>query len=295
MGKKTVEEIQSLIDGPVNSIPTPFLPDGGIDWQGFRNLIETGISGGSKVSLLTAGDSQLDSVSGKELVEMTRALVDQVRGRALTVAAVFRWWTRPAVEFACCCRDLGVDVLMVLPTERAADPKGLIAYYKAVAEVMPMMLVGYPAEAVLDGLVDTPGICAFKEDGTEAYAIRAMSRYGKRWKFITGGGYLRHYTQRPFGCRAYFSYFSCFIPKLAQDYARAIDQGDQAGIQRIVAGIEQPLFELSSAYPGGLQAVWRALAEMRGIASRYLRTPHLSLSDADMERLRQELKPLGLI
>ena len=294
MDRKSIQEIKALIEGPVSSIPTPFLKNGEIDWKGFRNIIETGIGGGSKVSLLTAGDSQFDSVSPEEVAEITRVLVDQVKGRALTVAAVFRWWTRPAVDFARYCRDIGVDVLMVLPTERTADSRSLIAYYKAVAKIMPMMLVGFPADTVLDGLVDAPNICAFKEDGTEAYAIRTMSRYGKHWKFITGGGYLRHYTQRPFGCRAYFSYFSCCIPKLAQDYVHALEKGDQDGIQRIVSGIEQPLFELSNSYPSNIQGVWRAILEMHGISSRYLRTPNPSLSDADVERLRHELKPLGL-
>ena len=49
---KAPEDIKALLDGPVNSIPTPFLADGQIDLDGFRSIIEVGISGGSAVSLL---------------------------------------------------------------------------------------------------------------------------------------------------------------------------------------------------------------------------------------------------
>ena len=52
---KTPEEIKPLLEGPVNSIPTPFLLSGEIDREGVANIIETGISGGSQVSLLTYG------------------------------------------------------------------------------------------------------------------------------------------------------------------------------------------------------------------------------------------------
>ena len=44
---QTPEEIKTLVEGPVNSIPTPFLPSGEIDREGVANIIETGITGGS--------------------------------------------------------------------------------------------------------------------------------------------------------------------------------------------------------------------------------------------------------
>ena len=64
---KTPDEIKAQLAGPVNSIPTTFLPDGHLDWEGIGNTIDTGISGGSAVSLLTYGDSQYDFLSGYRL------------------------------------------------------------------------------------------------------------------------------------------------------------------------------------------------------------------------------------
>ena len=115
---KNPEEIKAQLEGPVNSIPTPFLSGGELDWEGIANIIETGISGGSQVSLLTYGDSQFDFLSDDEVTQLTRFLVDRVDGRALTVAATRRWPDAKAVQFAEYCRAAGADLLMVLPSDQ---------------------------------------------------------------------------------------------------------------------------------------------------------------------------------
>lgn len=288
MTHTTDTELKARLVGPVNSIPTPFTPSGDVDYTGLRRIIDTGIEAGSAVSLLTAGDSQYGLLAEQEVAELTRVLVEQARGRAVTVAAVYRWPTRQAVDFARYCRGLGVDLLMALPTELAVQPAGLIAYYRAVSAVMPMMLVGYPSDAVLDALSGIPSILAFKEDGTMDYAVRAMQRHGRRWSFITGGGYWRHTTQRPFGCRAYFSYLCSFAPLPARRAQAVLEANDERGVAQLAADFEIPFFELAGKFPHGFHAFWRALLEIHGVAGRWLRPPLTSFSDAELETLRAE-------
>ena len=50
--------------------PTPFLPSGEIDREGVANIIETGITGCSQVSLRTYGDSQFDFLSDDEVAQL---------------------------------------------------------------------------------------------------------------------------------------------------------------------------------------------------------------------------------
>ena len=292
---KTPSEIKDLLEGPVSSIPTPFLRDGEVDWKGVRNIIETGISGGSGVSLLTYGDSQFEFLSDDEVARLTRILVEQAKGRALTVAANRRWWTGKTVEFARYCRELGADVLMVLPPAQATAVKGLIEYYRAAAEVMPVMLVGAPSYEVLDGLVGVPNICCFKEDGTEAYAVETMARYGENWKFMTGGGLWRNFTQWPVGCSAFMCVFSSFAPQVGQCYWKAFQAGDPAAAGKIIRDFDRPFFSLGEKFPAGLHAAWHATLELKGIASRWLRPPALSLTDKEMERLSEMLDEMELL
>ncbi|MBI2192318.1 MAG: dihydrodipicolinate synthase family protein [Planctomycetes bacterium] len=302
---RSPEEVRTLLEGPVNSIPTPFLRDASIDWNGVGNIIETGISGGSRVSLLTVGDSQFLSLSGQEIAELTRYVVERVSRRALTVAATGLWPTRRAVEFAQFCRDLGADCLMTLPPAGASETEGLVGHYRAVAAVMPIMLVGAPAHAILDSLQDVPNICCFKEDGSEAYAIITLHKYGERWKIMTGGCLWRHLLEWPYGCRSFMAWDTCFAPRVSQEYWRHLQGGNLSDAVGIIRRIEIPLFTVSSEQPGGglagggrfpgsWQGVWRAALELHGIAARHLRPPLRSASDEDIERLAGVLKQVGL-
>ena len=47
--RMTPDEIKTHLEGPVMSIPTSFLADGAIDYDGVANIIETGIAGGTQV------------------------------------------------------------------------------------------------------------------------------------------------------------------------------------------------------------------------------------------------------
>jgi len=291
--RASVAELRARIEGPVNSIPTPFDKEGGIDWDGVASIVEHGISGGSRVALLTYGDSQFDFLDDDEVGRLTRFVVERVNRRAVMVAATRRWPDQKAMEFGRYCRDVGADVLMVLPSD-FAGPAGRIEQYRAVAREIPVMLVGCPSYDILDELVDVPGICCFKEDGTESYAAETIRRYADHWTFVTGGQLWRNYTQWPFGCRAYFCWLAALVPKLSQEYWAAVQRTDAAAAGRIIREIEAPFFALASSIRGGWFALWRAALELNGVCSRYLRAPLLSATDQEMDRIREQVRKLGI-
>ena len=160
---------------------------------------------------------------------------------------------------------------------------------------MPLMLVGYPDYAILDALLDVPNICTFKEDGTLEYAKATMHRYGDYWKFMTGGGLWRNYTQWPFGVSAFFCYPSSFAPHVAQRWWQACQAGDAKTAGAIIAQIEDPFWGIAADVTGGGQAVWRTALELNGIASRHLRAPALSATDEEVEKIGAVLQAIGLI
>ncbi len=291
--KRSSDALRTAIQGPVNSIPTTFLADGSIDWNGIANIIECGIGGGSEVSLLTYGDSQFDFLTDDEVTQLTKFLVERVNRRSVTVAATRRWPTHVAEEFARFCLDSDVDVLMVLPSDFASNC-GRIEQYRAIARIIPEMLVGCPAHTLLDALVDTDGICAFKEDGTEAYAVNTMRRYAGRWTFLTGGHLWRNFTQWPCGCRAYFCWLAALAPEVSQRYWNAVLKMDAREAGEIISEIEAPAFALAESVTGGWQAVWRAALEINGVASRHLRMPMESATDRDVEAIDALMNDIGL-
>lgn len=290
-----IEELRARVRGPVNSIYTTFTRDGDLDWSGIRNMIESGIAGGSGICLLTFGDSQLDFLSDAEVAELTRVVVEQTAGRALTVAATKRWSQRQTLEYARFCRELGVDLLMMLPSDHALSAAGKIAWYRAAAREIPVMLVGFPTFDILDGVRDEPRICAFKEDGTLDYSLGMMIRYPGQWAYMTGGMYRRHLAQWPYGCAAFFSWASTIAPNIANRYWTAVQANDLATAAEVIATIEAPYFSLMDRYPERFQDLHRGALELNGIAQRYLRAPRRSLDDGEMEVLAAALRPLGLL
>jgi dihydrodipicolinate synthase/N-acetylneuraminate lyase len=222
-------------------------------------------------------------------------MVEQSGGRTLTVAATKRWATRTTLEFADFCKGLGVDLLMTLPMDHVFSDEGKINWYKAAADVLPIMIVGFPTWGVLDGVKDDPRICSFKEDGTLNYTIDMLVRYPEQWAYITGGMYKRHLVEWPYGVESYFCWASGFAPDVAKEYWSAIQANDTVACARIVRDIEAPLFKLMERYPEMFQDVIRGALELNGVAQRYLPSPRRSLTDAEMEELGAVLKPLGLL
>lgn len=289
----TPDEIRARLLGPVASIPTPFDARGDIHWDGVANIIETAIAGGSGVMLLTIGDSQYFFMTEAEIADITRFVIERVAGRALTVAATGPWATRQALPFAEYCRDLGADVVMSLAPAMMTGGAGLVAHYRQLAAVMPVMVVGAPEMSVADALVDEPHICCFKEDGSEAYAISLLQRHGRRWQVMTGGGLYRHLFQWPFGARAFMDWTTSVAPHLGRAYWDALQAGHLAEAERITREVEAPLFALCGLGVDW-QALWRAMLEGNGIAPRHLRAPMVTLDDATVERIRPVLRAAGV-
>lgn len=294
MGMRSIEEIRTLLSGPVNSIPTTFTPEGDLDEKGIRNIVEAGISGGSSVSLITFGDSHLELLSDQEVFRLSRIVAEQANRRALTVAATGRWSTAQSVGLARACRELGIDMLMVTlaPHMMGIVEPWLAQHYLAVAQEIPVMIVGYPDYRLLDQLLNEPRICSFKEDGSVEYAVDTMRRYGDHWTFMTGGGLWRNYTQWPFGCRAFMSPWCNIKPEVNRQYYTAMQRNDIESASRVITMLDWPLFDLSDTYTGGWQTMWRAILELAGLARRYRRPPFPSATDAEMERLRSEFGAL---
>lgn len=294
-GEQQIAELRARLRGPVNSIYTTFTAAGDLDWPGIRSMIDVGIAGGSKVVLLTFGDSQLDFLTDQEVADLTRVVVEQTAGRALTVAATKRWSQRTTLEFAQYCQRLGVDLLMLLPSDHAFSSEGKIAWYKATAAEIPVMLVGYPTHDILDALLDTPRICSFKEDGTLDYTLDLLVRYPQQWTYVTGGMYRRHLAEWPYGCNAFLSWTSSFAPAVAQRYWSAVQANNLAEAVAVITEIEAPVFRLIQRYPDYFQDIVRGALALNGIAQPYLRAPRRSLTPAELAELAAVLQPLGLI
>jgi len=302
---KDREEIRELLTCPVASTPTTFNRDGSIDFDGLRNFIDFTIAGGTTTILLTYGDSLYTILTDAELDEVTRVAVEHTAGRALVVAADRIWAMPKEVEFARYVREVGADVLMVLPPDWAGSctVETFVEHYAAVAEEIPVMVVTNLFASrqavgleVLKRLSETvPGVVAVKDDVLGAFVRKMSLIVHDRMAVISGGQKQNHLDLLPYGCDGYLSTFIKFKPDVTRDYWNAIQLEDWSRVREIIKTYDMPYFEFIVGLQGGFNAGIHGTLELFGVAQRWRRKPYYSLNDEEMEQLAGFFKEKGLL
>ena len=300
------DEVREKLTGPVTSIMMPFTQDGSVDYDGLRAQVDFCIEGGSTAIILTQGDSRFRILTDQEIADVTRASVEQTSKRALTVAADKSWGQQKEVEFARFASESGADVFMVKPPElHHCSLESYLGYYAAVAEITPVMVVtnvfaGAPiprSMEILEALRDRiPNIVAVKDDVGGAFVRKMCLLVHSRWAVIAGGQKQNHLNMLHYGCDGYFSTFSNFKPSIAHDYWKAIQDQDYREARRVIEEYDIPFFDflmqkLASAFFPGMYGT----LELFGINQRWNRPPCHTLTDQEMERLKDFLTGKGLL
>jgi len=299
-------EFRAPLTGPIASVFTPFRESGEIDIEGLRRLIDSSIAGGSKSIILTYGDSHYVILDDQEVIDLTRAVVEHTAGRAMVVAADRAWATRKTVEFARHVREIGADMLMVLPPDWAdsCTAETLAEHYATVAREIPMMIVTsiFAQRGTAFGLKTlemvmqrTSGPIAVKDDVCGEFARKMSLLVHERWPVISGGQKQNHLNAMSYGCGGYFSLYVIFKPEIAQRYWSAVEAGDISAACRIIAEYDMPYFDHIMSLPGGFDAGIHGTLELFGIARRWRRKPYYSLNDAEMKNLASFFESRGLL
>jgi 4-hydroxy-tetrahydrodipicolinate synthase len=300
----TVHALCAALSGPIASIHTPFHRDGEIDLPALRRIVDFAIEGKAVALMLTFGNSLYSLLSDAEVMEVTRAVVEQAARRVPVIAADRMWATAQTVAFAQECRELGADVLMVLPPDWAGSctMETLVEHYTAVAAEMPVMVVtNLFAQSQARGLAtivrlrdEVPGVIAVKDDICGVFGRKLASTVAASWAVIAGGQKQNHFDALPYGCSSYLSTFSVFAPQIAQRYWQAILHNDGAAAVAVIQEYDMPFFDQIIPLPGGFDAGIHATLEIFGLAQRWRRKPYHSLDDEGVDKLRAFFKQKGI-
>lgn len=299
-------DLRARLSGPMPSLKTPFNRDGTIDFDGLRNLIDCNLAAGAKALMLTAGDSHYVALSEQEIADVTLATIQHTAGRALVIAADRYYHTTQAIRFAEFARSAGADLLMVMPPDWAGSctPATLAEHYRAVAAVMPVMLVSnvfisrgpkFGLDTLRLVLDATDQVVAIKDDMCGEFARKMSLLVQDRWTVVSGGQKQNHLNNHPYGCDGYLSTLITFKPEIAHAYWRAITANQLLEARRIIRDFDIPFFDLLMGLPGGFNAGIHAMLELKGIARRWRRKPYHSLSDQELETFAHGLRKIGLL
>ncbi len=171
-----------MFAGAHTALVTPFLEDGTIDANSFRDLIDASLGSGVKGVIPVGTTGESPTLSHEEHSLVIELAVKHTRGRGLVIAGTGSNSTREAIEMTQDAQENGADAcLLVAPYYNKPSQEGIFAHYQAIAEStdLPLILYSIPGRCVVEIAVDTvarlaeacPNIRAIKEAGGETRRV----------------------------------------------------------------------------------------------------------------------------
>lgn len=162
-----------LFIGCATALVTPFLPDGNLDEDALKRLIEIQICAGIDALILLGTTGEPSTLSMKERECVITLGIETAKNRIPIIVGTGSNDTRRAIEYAKQAKALGAQgQLSVTPYYNKTTQTGLIRHYNAIlsASELPMILYNVPSRTGMHITTDTvkelslhPLICGLKE------------------------------------------------------------------------------------------------------------------------------------
>ncbi|WP_333919334.1 4-hydroxy-tetrahydrodipicolinate synthase, partial [Xanthomonas hortorum] len=172
------------LSGIITALATPFGPDGALDLDAWRRLLEQQLHGGVQGIVVAGSTGEAAALSDEEYDTLLRAAVAQVAGRVPVLAGTGLSGTAKTIAQTRRAAALGAQyALVVTPPYVRPTQAGLHAHFLAVADNggLPVVLYNVPGRTGCDlspetvaELVGHPNIIGIKEARSEPERIAAL-------------------------------------------------------------------------------------------------------------------------
>jgi len=281
---------------------TPFDEQGRLDEDSLRHLIEFNITAGVH-GLGVALGSEIFKLNEAERDQVTRLVVDQVRGRVPVVINTGAPGTDLAVFYSRRAEELGADALMVLPPSfMPAGPGEVHAYFQAISDAVhiPIFLQDTPTASIGTGLArQIAETCAWaRYIKVESMPITArvadvVEKAGDQLIVFggAGGGYFIEEMRR--GSVGTMPF--CSQPEAFVGIWNAYQAGDEQTARAIFDRTITPISRLAAQGVGIFYHVHKELLRHRGIIRtatvRAPAPPVDALTQRELQQVLEELYP----
>ncbi|OWT60387.1 4-hydroxy-tetrahydrodipicolinate synthase [Candidimonas nitroreducens] len=288
--------------GSMVALVTPMHPDGSLDLDAYRKLIDWHAEQGTDALVVVGTSGESPTVDMDEHAELIRIAVEHAAGRLPVIAGTGANSTAEAIHLARHSQAVGAQAgLSVVPYYNKPSQEGLYQHFRAVAEAteLPCIMYNVPGRTSADisnetilRLAQVPGIIGIK-DATGNIARGALLLRDAPADFqVFSGDDATAAALMLLGGRGNISVTANVAPRLMHELCMAAINGDVPKARELnarLAHLNQVLFVESNPIP----VKW-AVAEM-GLTELGYRLPLTSLSEQYHALLRTSLKEVGLI
>src|SRR3989344_1024970 len=130
--------------GSIPAIITPFKKNGGLDLSSLKKFVEFQIEGGIDAIVPCGSTGEAAAMDEKEYQIVIDTVVKQVNGRIPVIAGAGSNDTKKAIRFSQIAKKAGANALLhVTPFYNKPTPNGLVAHFKAIADLVGLPIVIY--------------------------------------------------------------------------------------------------------------------------------------------------------
>jgi 4-hydroxy-tetrahydrodipicolinate synthase len=291
-----------MITGSLVAIVSPMKPDGALDYDAYRRLIEWHIAEGTNgiVAVGTTGESP--TVDHDEHCELIKVAVETARKRVPVIAGTGGNSTSEAIELTQYAKKVGADAtLQVVPYYNKPTQEGMYQHFRTVAEKvgLPVILYNVPSRTVADLSNDTtlrlaqvPGIVGIKDATGDMVRGADLLRRAPKEFAVYSGNDDSALALMLLGGQGVISVTANVAPRLVSQMCRAAFEGDLARARALnnqLMPLNLKLFVEANPIP----VKW-ALAKMERIADG-IRLPLVPLSAANQPVVEAAMKEAGLL
>ncbi|MGB5199373.1 MAG: 4-hydroxy-tetrahydrodipicolinate synthase [Sedimenticolaceae bacterium] len=291
-----------MIQGSLVAIVTPMHPDGRVDENAFRRLIDWHVAQGTDAIVAVGTTGESATLDEKEHCDAIALVVEQTAGRIPVIAGTGANSTSEAIALTSCAQQAGADAcLLVTPYYNKPTQEGLYQHHRAVAEAVDIAQILYnvPGRTAVDmlpetvaRLADIANIVGVKEATGELDRIARLRSLTTPDFAIYSGDDASAREAILSGANGDISVTANVAPAAMHAMCAAALAGDRekaASLDADLAGLHDKLFLESNPIP----VKW-ALAEM-GMIERGIRLPLTWFSDSMHDPLRTAMQRAGIL
>ncbi|HET7838491.1 MAG TPA: 4-hydroxy-tetrahydrodipicolinate synthase [Rectinemataceae bacterium] len=247
------------LSGCYTALVTPFRPDGEVDYEGLRRLVDFQFSQGIDGILACGTTGESPTLDWSEHNKVTERVHEHSRGRGITIAGTGSNSTQEAIDGTVHAAHIGVEaVLLVDPYYNGPSSLEIrLEYVEPIARAFPKTLV---IPYVIPGRTGTqllpqdlaqladafPNVRSVKEATGDLDNMRLTRELcGKDYDILSGDDdkTFTMMTDPRIAASGVISVSSNVAPKAVGDLVRRVRTGDIEGARSLAAALK-PLFEV---------------------------------------------------
>lgn len=291
---------KKLLKGLGVAMVTPFRPDGAIDFEAAKRIIDYQLAGGVDFLVLLGTTGEAPTLSPSEQAEFVRAMAGHIAGRVPVMVGASGNYTEPLCAHLRAMDVEGVDyILSAVPSYNKPAQTGIIAHFERVAEAAkrPIILYNVPGRTGVNMTAETtcrlakhPNVAGVKEaSGNLTQVARILANRPENFSVLSGDDALT-LPMMAMGAEGVISVIGNALPKpFAQLVHHCLAGEFQSAATLHLRLLEAYDLLFAENNPAGVKAALAAL----GHCENALRLPLVPVSEGLYEKIACEFQPLA--